>query len=59
MQHYEWKAWAFDGVGKYCLEGLLSVDMQDAMFSTLDALSDVVSYKVLTDLCAFNSGSGA
>jgi hypothetical protein len=45
-QHYDWRSVAFDGIGKYCLEGLLGAQCQDALFRAFDALSAATTYVV-------------
>ena len=47
FQHHDWKMLAFDGIAKYCLEGLLGEAQQDAMFRALDALSAATTYQVI------------
>ena len=48
VQHHDWKVpvVAFDGIAKYCLEGLLGAVQQDALFRALDALSTATTYQV-------------
>ena len=44
-QHHDWRMLAFDGIAKYCLEGLIEESLQDAMFRALDALSRATTYQ--------------